>query len=46
MSLARAKRDVETSFAAFERDQSWFDDVSSVGLVQAGLTAFNRWIKR
>jgi hypothetical protein len=46
MSLARAKRDVETSFAAFERDQSWFDDASSVGLVQAGLTAFNRWIKR
>jgi Zn-finger nucleic acid-binding protein len=45
MSLARAKRDVETSFAAFERDQSWFDDVSSVGLVQAGLTAFNRWIR-
>lgn len=45
MSLARARRDTEASFAAFERDQSWFDDVSSVGLVQAGLTAFNRWIK-
>jgi Zn-finger nucleic acid-binding protein len=46
LHLSRARRDVEASFAAFERDQSWFEDVSSVGLVQAGLTAVNRWMKR
>src|SRR5688500_16479810 len=46
MNLSRAKRDAESAFAAFERDQSWLDDVSSVGLVQAGLTAVNRWMKR
>jgi hypothetical protein len=37
LQLEQARRDVETSFAAFEQDSTWFSTVSSAGLVGAGL---------
>ena len=43
--LARARREVLDSFAEFERGPAWFGDVSSFGLVGAGLTAISRWLK-
>ena len=46
MQLQRARRDVQLAFDAFERDAGWFSDVSSSGLVGAGLTAVARWLKR
>jgi hypothetical protein len=46
LELARARRDVEAAFAAFERDDAWFRDVSSAGLVGAGLRALARWLER
>lgn len=46
MHLERARRQTETTFATFERNPTWFEDVSSVGLVGAGLTAISRWMKR
>jgi hypothetical protein len=42
--LARARGEVETAFASFERGPGWFDDVSRSGLVGAGLVALARWL--
>ena len=39
LQLERARRDVESAFAAFEQDSAWFSSVSSSGLVGAGLRA-------
>jgi Zn-finger nucleic acid-binding protein len=44
--LTRARREVEDAFAGFQHEAGWFGDVSKTGLVQAGLTAINRWMKR
>jgi hypothetical protein len=44
LELARARREVETAFAAFEHEPTWFGDVSRSGLVGAGLTALARWL--
>jgi hypothetical protein len=44
MRLERAKRDVETAFASFERRTDWFSEVSTSGLVGAGLVALVRWL--
>ncbi len=44
LELLRARREVETAFASFERDASWFGDVSSAGVVGAGLMALARWL--
>jgi hypothetical protein len=46
LDLERARREVSDSFAAFEHDDRWFTDVSSFGLVGAGLTALSRWLKK
>ena len=46
LELARARREVETAFAGFQRDEVWFHDASSAGLVAAGLNAVARWMKR
>jgi hypothetical protein len=46
MHLEKSRRQTEATFAAFERDKAWYDDVSSVGLVGAGLSAISRWMKR
>ncbi|HEX5217232.1 MAG TPA: zinc ribbon domain-containing protein [Vicinamibacterales bacterium] len=44
MHLERARREVDTAFAAFEQDDRWFADASSIGLVNAGLGAIARWL--
>jgi hypothetical protein len=44
LQLERAKREVETAFAPFERGPGWFGDVSKSGLVGAGLAALARWL--
>jgi hypothetical protein len=42
--MMRARREVETAFASFEREPSWFGEVSSAGVVGAGLLALARWL--
>jgi DNA-directed RNA polymerase subunit RPC12/RpoP len=44
LQLARARREVEASFSTIDRDALWFEQVSTNGLVGAGLTAFARWL--
>jgi hypothetical protein len=46
LEMLRARRDVEKAFASFEHESTWFKDVSSGGLVGAGLVAFARWLGR
>lgn len=46
LELARARREVDVAFSGFERDDIWFRDVSSTGLVSAGLSAVARWLNR
>ena len=46
MELARAKREVEVSFASLESGTEWWSDVSSSGLVEAGLGAVARWLSK
>jgi uncharacterized protein YbaR (Trm112 family) len=46
IELARARREVETAFSAVPESRDWFDDVSSTGLVNAGLHALARLLKR
>ena len=45
LELARARRDVELSFAKLEGHGTWFDPDSSNDLVSAGLNAIARWMK-
>jgi hypothetical protein len=45
LRLERARREVEASFATFERGESWLGDVTRGGLVGAGLSALGRWLK-
>ena len=44
LELARARREVETAFASFEREPGWFAEVSTAGVVGAGLAALARWL--
>jgi len=46
MHLERARREVDAAFAAFEQEERWFADASSIGLVGAGLGAVARWLQR
>ena len=46
LQLERAKREVEASFASFQSDADWWQHASSAGLVEAGLTAVARWLKK
>jgi hypothetical protein len=46
LELARARREVEASFASLESGAEWWHDVSSSGLVEAGLSAVARWLKK
>lgn len=45
LEMARARRDVEQAFAGLQRDELWWRDVTSAGLVAAGLGAVARWLK-
>jgi hypothetical protein len=44
LELARARREVEATFASLEHGPDWFGDVSKSGLVGAGLVALARWL--
>jgi hypothetical protein len=46
LELARAKRDVEATFAGLESSPEWWSDTSSSDLVQAGLSAVARWLTK
>ncbi len=46
LELARARREVEASFASLDSGQEWWRDASSSGLVEAGLSAVARWLKK
>jgi hypothetical protein len=46
LNLARARREVEESFAGLDqRSDNWWRDASSSGLVEAGVAAITRWLK-
>jgi hypothetical protein len=44
LNRERARREVERSFAQFERNESWVSDVPAAGTVGAGLRALARWL--
>jgi hypothetical protein len=44
LELARARREVEKSFAGLGTGPEWWRDASSSGLVHAGLSVFARWL--
>ncbi len=46
LQLERARREVDAAFASFEHRPGWFDDVSSGGLVGAGLSALAKWLSK
>jgi hypothetical protein len=46
LQLERARREVEATFASFERGPSWFGEVSRSGLIGAGLSALARWLRQ
>lgn len=45
LQLEQARREVEASFARFQRGDGWFGDVARGGLVGASLSALARWLK-
>ena len=45
LEMARARREVEQAFAGVQGDALWWRDVTSSGLVAAGLGAVARWLK-
>jgi hypothetical protein len=44
LQLARARREVESAFSGLPREVS-FEDISSIGIVAAGLSTLARWLK-
>jgi hypothetical protein len=46
LDLLRARREVDEAFAAFEKNDNWFHDASSQGLVAVGLKFMARWLDR
>jgi hypothetical protein len=46
LELARARREVDLAFANLDSGPRWVEDVSTTGLVGAGLTALARWLTR
>jgi len=45
LRLEQARREVEASFASFQRDRGWLGDAASGGLINASLSALARWLK-
>jgi hypothetical protein len=45
LEMARARREVEQAFAGVQGNELWWRDVTSSGLVAAGLSAVARWLK-
>jgi hypothetical protein len=46
LELARARREVEAAFAGAGSSDAWWHDASSSGIVEVGLTAIARLLKR
>jgi len=46
IELARARREVDQAFASIERDPAWWKDAAGTGIVEAGLSAVARWLKK
>ena len=46
IELARARREVEAAFAGSETATEWWSDASSFGLVEVGLAAVARLIRK
>jgi len=46
LELARAKRELEASFASLGSEPDWWKHASSAGLVEAGISAVARWLKK
>jgi hypothetical protein len=46
LQLARARRETEAAFHGLPDDAAWLKDVSSFGLVGAGLSVVARWFQR
>jgi hypothetical protein len=44
--LVRAKRDVERWFGPRDVEKDWWADVSSSGVVEAGLHAVVQWLRK
>jgi hypothetical protein len=45
MRLEQARRELAASFDAMDRQPSWYQDISSSGLVVAGLRSLAKWIR-
>jgi hypothetical protein len=45
LEMARARREVEQTFAAVQSDEQWWREVTRSGLVAAGLSAVARWLR-
>jgi hypothetical protein len=45
LEMARAQREVEQAFMGVQGDEQWWRDVTSSGLVGAGLSAVARWLR-
>jgi len=46
LELARARREVEEAFAGAEAKTEWWSEASSLGLVEAGLSALARLLRK
>jgi hypothetical protein len=46
LELARARREVDQAFATIDGNTDWWRDASASGLVEAGLNAVVRWLRR
>jgi DNA-directed RNA polymerase subunit RPC12/RpoP len=46
LELARIRREVEASFGSLESGTDWLKEVPALGLVEAGLSAVTRWLKK
>jgi hypothetical protein len=46
LELARARREVDLAFGSIERDPTWWKDAAGTGIVEAGLSAVARWLKK
>jgi hypothetical protein len=46
LQLEHATGEVEASLSSWQNDADWWKNASSTGLVEAGLTAAARWLKK
>ncbi len=46
IELARARREVDAAFASIEGHPTWWKDAAGTGIVEAGLGAVARWLRK